>query len=1094
MRRHRPLAPRIGRAGVMALAAVLALTGLVVAPVAHVLDGGLLGTQTANAAGTFADPFFREVNVFTGLTKPTSVRFDADGRAWVIEKRGVIKEFDSVNDTTATVVADYSADVMDFWDRGMLGLALDPAFTTGSSYLYVFYVWGAEPGDTTQDWGDACPAPPTGPGATTDGCVASTKIDRLHVNLATMQVDDRVNLLWDACQQFPSHSGGGMAFGPDGQLYITFGDGASFTGLDFGQRGGTVPDPSSAITPVNPCLDPVTRTSPDGVTPTVDTKTAQGGQLRAQDVRTTGDPTGVDGTLVRINPVTGNASAGNPLGGSPDPVTRRIVAHGFRNPFRLTVRPGTSEIWVGVVGQNTWESIDRVTVPSSATTTTLPNFGWPCYEGPLVWQSFASLGTDMCASLYATPSAWTAPFYAYAHPDSLDPNGPCYAPVNGVDGGSPTGLAFYEGATGATADYPAKYQGGLFFVDYDRDCLAYFPVDKNGNPIASGMEQVASGIGNPVDLTIGPEGDLYYVDHDNGRVMRIRYLLAPHAAATATPSVARAPTTIHLDASGSTDPDPAASLIAWRWDLNEDGIYDDASGETFDWNTSVAAITHVGLEVESSNGLKDTTTVTVNTATDPPVPVIDTPADGSTFTVGQEISFSGHATDVQDGTIPASGLSWDLVLLHCPADCHEHTVQTFSGVASGSFSAPDHEYPSHLELRLTATDSDGVSTTTSVALQPQTRELTVTSAPTGIQLGVGGNPVTAPATVTVFKDAAVEVSAPLTATIGGARYRFSRWTDSTARIHDVVMGADTSLEATFVPDAPDACSSATSTSSTTAWHADRASGNGDVDWFRFTLPSARRVVVTVGDLPVDARLDLYHTCSTLLATSSHGGTRFEELTASLAAGTYRVKVSFPGDARADAAYVVRFRPMSSGLGVKSARVTTGAGGGGAIRIAGEVLNNRGSTTGQATVTATFRNGSGTVVGTLRASTFARRLANGAVTPFVLAGSVPAYKTISYAVAAGTPGPSRSLTLTALSTSANGNGSVTEQGTVKNTGTTTATSVAVARTWYDDRGEVLDRGVATVSPSTLAPGRSGTFALIRPVLAGVQATRTGLRAS
>ena len=44
---------------------------------------------------------------------------------------------------------------------------------------------------------------------------------------------------------------------------------------------------------------------------------------------------------------------------------------------------------------------------------------------------------------------------------------------------------------------------------------------------------------------------------------------------------------------------------------------------------------------------------------------------------------------------------------HCPSNCHTHPIQTFPNVASGSFNAPDHEYPSHLELRLTATDSDG---------------------------------------------------------------------------------------------------------------------------------------------------------------------------------------------------------------------------------------------------------------------------------------------------------------------------------------------------------------------------------------------------
>ena len=55
-----------------------------------------------------------------------------------------------------------------------------------------------------------------------------------------------------------------------------------------------------------------------------------------------------------------------------------IVAHGFRNPFRFTFRPGTNELWVGDVGWNEWEEIDRI---ADARRPASRNFGWPCYEG-----------------------------------------------------------------------------------------------------------------------------------------------------------------------------------------------------------------------------------------------------------------------------------------------------------------------------------------------------------------------------------------------------------------------------------------------------------------------------------------------------------------------------------------------------------------------------------------------------------------------------------------------------------------------------------------------------------------------------------------
>ncbi len=70
---------------------------------------------------------------------------------------------------------------------------------------------------------------------------------------------------------------------------------------------------------------------------------------------------------------------------------------------------------------------------------------------------------------------------------------------------------------------------------------------------------------------------------------------------------------------------------------------------------------------------------------------------------------------------------------HCETenDCHSHTIQTYPGVAKGEFFAPDHEFPSHLELRLTVTDSGGLSDTETVRLDPKTVDLSFKTEPTG---------------------------------------------------------------------------------------------------------------------------------------------------------------------------------------------------------------------------------------------------------------------------------------------------------------------------------------------------------------------------
>jgi hypothetical protein len=146
------------------------------------------------------------------------------------------------------------------------------------------------------------------------------------------------------------------------------------------------------------------------------------------------------------------------------------------------------------------------------------------------------------------------------------------------------------------------------------------------------------------------------------------------------------------------------------------------------------------------------------------------------------------------------------------------------------------------------------------------------------------------------------------------------------------------------------------------------------------------------------------------------------------------------------------------------------------------------------VTATFRDALGHVVATLRGSTFANRLGSGGSSSFVLRGPVPTYKTVSWTLAAGTPGPVRKLSLHAFALVTGAGGTVTETGKVRNDGSTRATAVMVERTWYGRRGEVIEVRTVSVTPSTLAAGAVGTFQLVRPAIPAAQAATTALRAS
>ncbi|HEX6754447.1 MAG TPA: PKD domain-containing protein, partial [Mycobacteriales bacterium] len=302
---------------------------------------------------------------------------------------------------------------------------------------------------------------------------------------------------------------------------------------------------------------------------------------------------------------------------------------------------------------------------------------------------------------------------------------------------------------------------------------------------------VVSAAGTPVQVVSGPGGDVFWVDL-GGSVHRLIYDGANHpptAVLDATPTTGPAPLTVSFSGTGSTDLDGEA--LTYAWDLDGDGAYDDSTSATATRTYTANGTVRARLRVTDPHGATGTAevTITVGVAPGAPTPVIDTPSAGLRWTVGQQISFSGHATDPQDGTLPASRLSWSLVLQHCPSNCHQHPLQDFSGVASGSFPAPDHEYPSWLELRLTATDSGGLSTTTSLRLDPQTVGLTAASTPSGLRLALGTESVTTPATRPVIVGSSNSVGAPLTQSSSTGLYDFVSWSDGGAASHNVVVGS-----------------------------------------------------------------------------------------------------------------------------------------------------------------------------------------------------------------------------------------------------------------------------------------------------------------
>jgi len=288
--------------------------------------------------------FLRVIERVTGLASPISVVGSNDGtnRLFIIEQGGRIRIW---NGTTLlpTPFLDISGLITGGpgTEQGLLGLAFHPSYST-NGYFYVNYTCRS-----------AAPACSSGGFGTGDAVIA-----RYHVS-ANPNVADPASaqILTVIDDPFSNHNGGNLAFGPDGYLYIGLGDGGSGDDeCEYAQNLLWV------FTPNNPTAACSVATS------RANHRTFWGKMLRLDVNQNLNTP-----PFYGIPPTNPYTSANDPTDLIPD----EIWAYGLRNPWRYSFDRVNGDLYIGDVGQNTREEIDRLVAP-------LPvgrNFGWDVLEG-----------------------------------------------------------------------------------------------------------------------------------------------------------------------------------------------------------------------------------------------------------------------------------------------------------------------------------------------------------------------------------------------------------------------------------------------------------------------------------------------------------------------------------------------------------------------------------------------------------------------------------------------------------------------------------------------------------------------------------------
>jgi glucose/arabinose dehydrogenase len=315
------------------------------------------GRLCAQSGSDFSDELYLDSwNQVVGIT------YDSTGIMYVWEKGGRVYV---VNDSVrqSTPLLDISEEVGSWGAHGMLGFALDPAYLTNGR-IYVLYAvdrhhllyFGTPSYSASANIIN---------NATIGRITRYTVVNPGDPTNAYVDYNTRQILLGATAEDgFPitanTHGVGSLLFGTDGTLLASCGDGAFPSGEDFGSQPETWYLQALA----------------DGIL----NDTTNCGAYRAQSLHS------LSGKLLRIDPETGEGLASNPYYDPTEPssVQSRIWALGLRQPFRMTLMPGTgghypSEgdpgvVVIGDVGSGNREEINICNQPGL-------NFGWPLYEG-----------------------------------------------------------------------------------------------------------------------------------------------------------------------------------------------------------------------------------------------------------------------------------------------------------------------------------------------------------------------------------------------------------------------------------------------------------------------------------------------------------------------------------------------------------------------------------------------------------------------------------------------------------------------------------------------------------------------------------------
>jgi len=630
------------------------------------LRGGILwaaGLLPGDASGT-VESCFEKIILDEHVSDPMELTVLPDLRVLFVERAGTIKVWKP--DTRATVTAGF-VEVSTEIEDGLLGVTHDPGFAH-NNWVYVFYSpRGSEPVQRLSRF-------------TLRGDALDPASERVLLTVPTQRLE--------CC-----HSGGSLAFGPDGCLYISTGDNVN-------------PFASDGYAPIDGRPG---RAPWDARATSANTHDLRGKVLRIRP-RADGGYDLPDGNLFPRD-----GSAGRP----------EIYAMGCRNPFRISIDRNGVLYW-GDVGPDASEPKDgrgpaghdefnRTSQPG--------NFGWPLliadnkpYSEIDFETSTSGAAFDPAAPVNDSPHntgsrelppakpAWIS--YPYAESKEFP----------WIGEGGRTAMAgpmyAYRAAAGSPFRLPASFDGALFIYEWTRNWIKVVRFDDDGEILC--VEPFMSGttFTRPMDLELGPDGCLYGIEWGTGfgggnpdsTIFRIEHyrdgVRPPVARATASRTDGPVPLRVGFSGAGSGSRN-AGSEIDLAWDFDGDGVIDSRERDAEFVYPKPGDRTARLTVTDRRRGLASASVANIPIVAGNSAPILrfTWPPDGGIADIGESVGFRVNIEDEEDGAFDPSRDGERLVLQPLLGhDTHAHpALQLHEPVGVVRLVVDASEAPEHQE-------------------------------------------------------------------------------------------------------------------------------------------------------------------------------------------------------------------------------------------------------------------------------------------------------------------------------------------------------------------------------------------------------------